>query len=153
MKPIYQFEQISDHLACSGQPTEEQFKDFVAGKFDVVINLGLLDTKYALENEKKLILSLGMEYHHIPVVFEDPQLNELLLFIAHMNQNAGKKILVHCAANYRASAFLGLYLFAKENLLEEDLDDFVEDVWQPNTIWKKFIVDGIAHIKSQKKQN
>jgi len=151
MKPIYQFEQISDHLACSGQPTEEQFKEFVAGKFDVVINLGLLDTKYALENEKKLVLSLGMEYHHIPVVFEDPQLNELFLFTSHMDQNAGKKILVHCAANYRASAFLGLYLFAKERLQEEEVNDFVEDVWQPNTTWTKFIAEGIDHIKGQKK--
>ncbi len=151
MKPIYQFEQISDHLACSGQPTEEQFKEFVAGKFDTVINLGLLDTKYALENEKKLVLSLGIAYYHIPVVFEDPQLSELLLFISHMYQNAGKNILVHCAANYRASAFLGLYLFAKDSLQEDEVTDFVEDVWQPNTIWKKFIAESLIHIKSQKK--
>jgi len=151
MKPIYQFEQISDHLACSGQPTEEQFKEFVAGKFDIVINLGLLDTKYALENEKKLVLSLGMDYFHIPVVFEDPRLSELLLFISHMYQNEGKKILVHCAANYRASTFLGLYLFAKERLQEEEVRDFVEDVWQPNTTWSKFLAEGLDHIKSQKK--
>ncbi len=151
MKPIYQFEQISDHLACSGQPTEEQFKEFVAGKFDVVINLGLLDTKYALENEKKLVLSLGMDYFHIPVVFEDPRLSELLLFISHMYQNEGKNILVHCAANYRASAFLGLYLFAKERLQEEEVNDFMEDVWQPNTTWTKFIAEGLDHIKGQKK--
>ena len=151
MKPIYQFEQISDHLACSGQPTEEQFKEFVAGKFDIVINLGLLDTKYALENEKKLVLSLGMDYFHIPVVFEDPRLNELLLFISHMYQNEGKIILVHCAANYRASTFVGLYLFAKERLLEEEVRDFVEDVWQPNTTWSKFLAEGIDHIKRQKK--
>ena len=151
MKPIYQFEQISDHLACSGQPTEEQFKEFVAGKFDIVINLGLLDTKYALENEKKLVLSLGMDYFHIPVVFEDPRLSELLLFISHMYQNEGKNILVHCAANYRASAFLGLYLFAKERLQEEEVKDFVEDVWQPNTTWSKFLAEGLDHIKSKKK--
>ena len=151
MKPIYQFEQISDHLACSGQPTEEQFKEFVAGKFDIVINLGLLDTKYALENEKKLVLSLGMDYFHIPVVFEDPRLSELLLFISHMYQNEGKNILVHCAANYRASTFVGLYLFANESLQEEEVRDFVEDVWQPNTTWSKFLAEGIDHIKSQKK--
>ena len=151
MKPIYQFEQISDHLACSGQPTEEQFKEFVAGKFDIVINLGLLDTKYALENEKKLVLSLGMDYFHIPVVFEDPRLSELLLFISHMYQNEGKNILLHCAANYRASTFVGLYLFANESLQEEEVRDFVEDVWQPNTTWSKFLAEGIDHIKSQKK--
>src|ERR1700740_3642669 len=116
MRPIYHFEKVSDTLSCSGQPTEEQFRELVAGQFEVIINIGLLDTKYALPNEEDLVDNLAMDYYHIPVVFEDPQLSELNTFITRMDQNAHKKVLVHCAANYRASAFVALYLFAKEQL-------------------------------------
>lgn len=150
MRPIYHFEKVSDTLSCAGQPTEEQFRELVAGNFDVIINLGLLDTKYALPNEEDLIDSLGMDYHHIPVIFEDPQLSELKQFMSCMDKNADKKVLVHCAANYRASAFVGLYLFAKGRLPEEEIQDFVEDIWKPNTIWEKFLEDGVALIKNKR---
>jgi protein tyrosine phosphatase (PTP) superfamily phosphohydrolase (DUF442 family) len=149
MKPIYHFEKISDTLSCSGQPTEDQFRELVAGQFDVIINIGLLDTKYALPDEEDLVDSLKMDYYHIPVIFEDPQLTELDAFIKCMDQHVDKKILVHCAANYRASAFVGLYLFAKEKLKEEEIQDFVEDVWKPNTIWQKFLEDGVKHVKKK----
>jgi len=150
MRPIYHFEKVSDTLSCSGQPTEEQFRELIAGQFDVVINIGLLDTKYALPNEASLVESLRMDYYHIPVIFEDPQLTELDALISRLDQNSERKVLVHCAANYRASAFVGLYLFAKDKLQEEEIQDFVEDVWKPNTVWQKFLEDGVEHIKSRK---
>lgn len=150
MRGIYHFEKVSDTLACAGQPTEEQFRQLVAGQYQMVINLGLLNTKYALPDEATLIPLLGMAYHHIPVIFEKPQLSELDEFIALMDQNADKKILVHCAANYRASVFTGLYLLAAGKLAEEELQDFVDDVWQPNTVWRQFLEDGINHIGDQK---
>lgn len=149
MRPIYHFEKVSDTLSCAGQPTEEQFRELVSGNFDVIINLGLLDTKYALPNEEDLVDSLGMDYHHIPVIFEDPQINELKQFMSCMDKNANRKVLVHCAANYRASAFVGLYLYAKNRLPEQEIQDFVEDVWKPNTVWQKFMEDGAAYIKSK----
>ena len=150
MRGIYHFEKVSDTLSCAGQPTEDQFRELVAGQFEVIVNLGLLDTKYALPDEEDLVDSMGMDYYHIPVVFEDPQLSELAAFISCMTQNEDKKILVHCAANYRASAFVGLYLFAKAKLWEEEVQDFVEDVWKPNTIWQRFLEEGKAFIKNQK---
>ncbi|HTI60869.1 protein tyrosine phosphatase family protein [Mucilaginibacter sp.] len=150
MRGIYHFEKVSDKLACAGQPTEEQFRQVVAGQYDVVINLGLLNTKYSLPDELGLMAELKVGYHHIPVVFEKPQLSELDNFIALIDQNTDKRILVHCAANYRASVFTGLYLFAAGELPEDELQDFVEDVWQPNTVWQQFLEAGIEHLKGQK---
>lgn len=150
MRGIYHFEKISDTVACAGQPTEEQFSQLVAGQYDVVINLGLLNTKYALPDEAALVASLRIRYYHIPVVFENPQLTELDKFITLMDQNADKRVFVHCAANYRASVFTGLYLFAAGKLPEEELQDFVEDVWQPNAVWQQFLEDGIEHINGKK---
>jgi protein tyrosine phosphatase (PTP) superfamily phosphohydrolase (DUF442 family) len=149
MRGIYHFEKISGTLACAGQPTEEQFRQVVAGDYDVVVNIGLLDTRYSLPDEAGLVTSLGMEYYHIPVIFEKPQLSELDAFIERLNENADRRVFVHCAANYRASVFTGLYLFSAGKLPEEEIQDFVEDVWQPNTVWQQFLEDGIEHIKSK----
>jgi protein tyrosine phosphatase (PTP) superfamily phosphohydrolase (DUF442 family) len=113
MSRIYNFEKVSDLLACSGQPTEDQLKQLADEKYEAIVNLGLLNTKYALPGEAAIVEALGMEYFHIPVIFEKPQISELTDFINYMNSNADKKILVHCAANYRASAFMGLPFFKK----------------------------------------
>src|SRR5258708_6749215 len=108
---IYNFLRISDDLSCSGQPREAQLSAIAADGYKVVINLGLADGKYALSDEAQSVKQLGMVYHHIPVMFDNPQIGELTAFINVMNQHKSEKTLVHCAANYRASAFTGLYLF------------------------------------------
>src|ERR1700749_4079327 len=113
MEHICNFHKVSDLLACSGQPREGQLASIAGEGYQVVINLGLSDGKYALADEATSIRALGLAYHHIPVQVDNPQLSELQTFVADMKQHKGEKILVHCAANYRASAFTGLYLFAE----------------------------------------
>src|ERR1700749_1106075 len=133
---LYNFKQVSDRLACAGQPREGQLPLIAGEGYQVVINLGLTDSKYALNNEQASVESLGLIYHHIPVVFEDPQPEQLKAFISLMKQNANEKILVHCAANYRASAFTGLYLLSAGYLSEGEMFAFIEDVWQPDAVWE-----------------
>ncbi len=148
MSNIYNFHQVSDALACAGQPREGQLASIAQDGYEVIINLGLADGKYALADEAASVKSLGLAYHHIPVQFDNPQLDELTTFIADMQQHDGKKILVHCAANYRASAFTGLYLFAEGKLNEEQMQEFIEGVWQPDAVWQQFIEDSIEWLKS-----
>ena len=143
MNRIYKFEKVSELISCAGQPTEDQLKQLAAEKYELIVNLGLLDTKYALPGEAATVKALGMDYFHIPVVFEGPKISELTDFIAYMNKHADKKILVHCAANYRASAFMGLYLFSKAEVTKEEMHDFIDDVWQPNIVWKSFIEEAL----------
>jgi protein tyrosine phosphatase (PTP) superfamily phosphohydrolase (DUF442 family) len=149
MSAIYNFYKVSDLLACSGQPREGQLGSLISDGFKVIINLGLADGKYALADEAASVTNLGLTYHHIPVAFDDPQITELTSFIEFMDQHAGEKILVHCAANYRASAFTGLYLFAAAKMNEEEMQSFIEEIWQPDAVWEQFIEEGIAHIKQQ----
>jgi len=148
MSAIYNFHQISDTLACAGQPREGQLASIAEEGYNVIINLGLSDGKYALADEAASVKALGMEYHHIPVQFDNPQLGELQAFIADMQQHNGEKVLVHCAANYRASAFTGLYLFAEGKLTEEAMQEFIEQVWQPDAVWQQFIEDSVEWLKS-----
>jgi hypothetical protein len=51
MSAIYNFKQVSDLLACAGQPLEGQLQSIADDDYKVVINLGLSDGKYALADE------------------------------------------------------------------------------------------------------
>jgi len=145
---IYNFHQVFDTLACAGQPREGQLASIAEDGYKVIINLGLSDGKYALADEAASVKNLGLTYYHIPVQFDNPQLDELTTFIADMQQHEGEKILVHCAANYRASAFTGLYLFAEGKLNEEAMQELIEAVWQPDAVWLQFIEESVEWLKS-----
>jgi len=147
MSSIYNFLQVSERLACSGQPREGQLPSIAADGYGVIINLGLTDGKYALTNEATSVKQLGITYHHIPVQFDNPQTNELTAFFELMDQHKSDKTLVHCAANYRASAFTGLYLFSIQQFDEDGLISFIEEIWQPDPVWQQFIEESIEYIK------
>jgi protein tyrosine phosphatase (PTP) superfamily phosphohydrolase (DUF442 family) len=147
MREIKNFLEISDRLACAGQPDESQLAIIADHGFEVVINLGLSDGKYALRDEAASIAALGLQYYHIPVQFENPQLAEWKSFMETMQQHRAKATFVHCAANYRATAFTGLYLVATSQLKQEELYSFIAQIWQPNPVWQQFIEEAIQYIK------
>jgi protein tyrosine phosphatase (PTP) superfamily phosphohydrolase (DUF442 family) len=151
MHAIYNFQKVSDLLACSGQPREGQLAAIADDGYKVIINLGLLDGKYALADEASSVKNLGLTYHHIPVVFDDPQIDELTSFIGLMNNRTNEKTLVHCAANYRASVFTSLYLFATDQLDEQEMQELIEEVWQPDGIWQQFLEESTEYIKENLK--
>jgi protein tyrosine phosphatase (PTP) superfamily phosphohydrolase (DUF442 family) len=146
MNDIKNYLQISDRLACAGQPDEGQLTTIAADGFEVVINLGLATGKYALADEAASVTRLGMEYFHVPVLFESPQLADLISFMAIMDQRQDKKTLVHCAVNYRASAFSGLYLLATSAVDQEGLRSFIEQIWNPDPVWETFIAEAMLRI-------
>jgi protein tyrosine phosphatase (PTP) superfamily phosphohydrolase (DUF442 family) len=146
MSAIYNFRRVSDKLACAGQPREDQLATVASEGYTVIINLGLSEGKYALNDEASSVKELGLTYHHIPVVFDSPQFSELESFITLMNQHAGEKIFVHCAANYRASVFTGLYLFDADKLDEQGMREFIEELWQPDPVWELFIEESVEFL-------
>ena len=148
MGPIYNFKQVNDRLACSGQPTEEQLKGIADQGYKVIINLALTGTKYSLPDEAKSVADLGLIYRHIPIQFDSPQLSELKEFLTLIQQHANEKTLVHCAANYRASCFTGLYLLATRQLSQDEMTDFIESTWQPDPVWQQFMEDGIDFLEA-----
>lgn len=148
---IHNFHKLSDTLACSGQPTEGQIKGLSTQQYQVVVNLGLSDAKYSLPDEAASVKQLGIEYFHVPVLFDNPQINDLKLFIKYMSEQVGKKTLVHCAANYRASCFTALYLYYLNEINDEEIINIVDEVWQPDPIWQSFLEEGIDYINTTRK--
>lgn len=106
---------------------------------EMVINLALIDSKGALANEGALVGGEGMIYVHIPVVFEKPELRDLEKFLGILALQKGQPVLVHCALNYRASAFVALHRILS---LGVDLDTAMKDVrriWEPIPVWSDFM--------------
>jgi uncharacterized protein (TIGR01244 family) len=136
---IYNYRQLSNRLASSGQPDEEEFGAIARADFQVVINLGLSGEYYSLPDERRTVRALGMTYEHIPVEWQEPARADLDTFFRVMDHYAEQRVLVHCAANFRASAFIMLYRVLR---LGWDIDDALPDmlaIWQPNDVWQGFI--------------
>jgi len=137
---IYNFLAINDSLSTSGQPTEAQLSALVKDGYEVVINLALHDDpRYSLSNETSYVESLGMRYIHIPVKFDSPLKSDLVSFFEVMESYKGKRIHVHCAANMRVSAFLGLYFFIHEGKTKEQAFEPMKQIWEPDSVWSSFI--------------
>ena len=137
---IYNYREVSSELATSGQPKENQLASIAAAGYDVVINLALHDDpRYSLPDEPGSVHALGMSYVHIPVQFGAPTTDDLVTFFEAMERNRGRRIWVHCAANMRVTAFLGLYHVLREGWEIDRAFELMEGVWRPNEVWSAFI--------------
>ena len=142
---IYNFRQVSPNLASSGQPREHQLAAIADAGYDVVINLALhSDPRYSLPDEAASVRALGLEYVHIPVQFDSPTESDLDRFFEAMERHASKRIWVHCAANMRVSAFLGLYRVLRQGWPEAQAFALMHEIWQPNAVWSQFISSHLA---------
>jgi protein tyrosine phosphatase (PTP) superfamily phosphohydrolase (DUF442 family) len=139
IEEIKNYVALSGELATGGQPSEGQIQELAQAGFECIINLGLLDPRYCLADEAGLVRSLGLEYHHIPVDFQAPTIEDLTQFFNIMQAAEGKRVFVHCAANYRVSSFVSLYGQAKLGWSSEQAAAHVRRLWEPNEIWAAFI--------------
>jgi protein tyrosine phosphatase (PTP) superfamily phosphohydrolase (DUF442 family) len=142
---IYNYRMVDELLSTSGQPTEPQLRAVAADGFKVVINLALHnDPRYSLPDEAGLAGSLGLTYVHIPVQFDAPKEKDLRAFFEAMDAHGQQKILVHCAANKRVTAFLGLYRVIKRAWEPEDAFALMREIWVPDAVWSTFIADMLS---------
>ncbi len=140
LSSIHNFRLVDDPLSTSGQPTVEQLKAVADAGFAVIINLALHDDpRYSLPDEPGAVRSLGMAYVHIPVQFSAPTEANLLAFFEAMDAHEGEKIWVHCAANIRVSAFLGLYRVIRLGWDIGRAFELMNGLWQANEVWSLFI--------------
>ena len=140
---IRNYRKVDDQIITGGQPSEQQLKDAADEGVRTVINLGLLDPRYALGDEAGLVQSLGMQYHHIPVEWDHPTAGDFAAFEGVMDALPAEKTLIHCAANFRVTAFYSLYALKRRGWTEAQADAFRASVWEGSDypIWEAFIRD------------
>ncbi len=139
LENIYNYLKVSDKIATAGQPSIEQFSHIKEAGYQIIVNLALKSSSNALSNEKQIVEALGIEYIHIPVIWENPTHDKFQEFIQAMKKNIGKKVFVHCAANKRVSAFIYLYRRYQESIDDEIAQKDLHQIWTPNKIWQQFI--------------
>ena len=130
---IYNYYPMPDGLGSSGQPSPTQFADIRAAGFDVVLNLAMPTSENALAEEGRLVSETGMTYVHIPVPWEAPNSAHLRQFFAVVDamRAQDQEVWVHCAANYRASAFVYKYLTLKKGMSPEQASTPLLTQWLP----------------------
>jgi protein tyrosine phosphatase (PTP) superfamily phosphohydrolase (DUF442 family) len=146
---ILNFRKVNDQILTGGQPTEDQLRSAAADGVQVVVNLAVTDPRVSLPDEGGLVTSLGLDYHHIPVEWERPTGGDFDAFVNVMQANTGKRVLIHCAANYRVTAFCSLYGMQNLGWSEAQADALRASVWERKyPIWDEFIQAMKARIKA-----
>lgn len=139
----FNFRQVSESLATAGLLNEAQLGALAAEGYQAVINLLPDDLDYAVQGEAAIVQSQGLAYTYIPVVFEAPGVGDYEQFEAALSGLADSKVLVHCAANYRVSAFYAIYAYRNEGWSRPQVEEFIAAVWDTaeHPVWEQFIGD------------
>jgi protein tyrosine phosphatase (PTP) superfamily phosphohydrolase (DUF442 family) len=147
---IYNFLALSENLFTGGMPTSGQLTDAAQRGVQLVINLAPHEVSNALPGETELVTSLGMQYINIPVIWNTPTKDGLDRFMDSMDENQGKKILVHCQANFRATAFVALYRILRRGWNAEDAMAGMHKIWDTEDypIWKMFIEENLKRSRA-----
>lgn len=144
LNEITNFRQYSSSFASSGQPTRDQFQTIADNGFERIVYIAFTNNNNALSDADQLVKSLGMEYMHVPVAFDNPLPDDFYAFADSMQRNTGKKTLLHCQVNARATAFSFLYRVIYEDVPVAEAKADMNTVWQPNAVWRDFIFEVLA---------
>jgi protein tyrosine phosphatase (PTP) superfamily phosphohydrolase (DUF442 family) len=147
---IYNFLPLSEKLFTGGMPTAEQLTEAAQRGVELVINLAPHEVSNALPGEPELVTSLGMQYINIPVIWNTPTKDGLERFMDVMDKNTDKRILVHCQANFRATAFMALYRILRQGWNEQEAMAGMHKIWDAEDypIWKMFIEENLKKSRA-----
>ncbi|MEI2691828.1 MAG: protein tyrosine phosphatase family protein [Anaerolineae bacterium] len=137
---------ISPLILTAGQPTAEQIALLAQAGCDVVINLALPSSPNALADEAELVATQGMDYIAIPVVWEEPTLDDLARFFAAMKANQARRVFVHCVVNYRVASFIYLYRMLRLGAARDEAIRDLRAVWEPDETWSAFIAAALETL-------
>ncbi len=149
IQEIKNYCQVNTLLSLGGQPTEEQLRAIAHDGFKIVINLATINPRYSLEDESASVRAAGMSYYHVPVEWANPTEDDFESFENIFRQLGSEKTFIHCAANFRATAFYGLYALKHLGWSEEQMNALLAPVWDGSNypIWNSFIDEMKATIK------
>ena len=137
----YNFRQVNEHLATAGVVNEQQLGELKAEGYEAVISLLPAANQYAIAAEPDIVLSQGLDFIYIPVEWESPTRENFDEFERAMQASGDKKLMVHCAANYRVSAFYSIYAVRHLGWTPKQAYDFIGGIWNlaEYPVWEAFV--------------
>lgn len=144
----YNFRMISDRLTTSGVVGADRLKALASQGYEAVINLLPDTSEHAVSDERDIVESQLVEYIYIPVDFKAPGRSDFARFLEVLDRLSDKKIHIHCAANYRVSAFYSLYAVGRGRWSKDQATEFIRSVWRPADYpgWPEFIDEILGEL-------
>ena len=127
VEDAYNFRRPTPQVHTSGVINENQLTNLKAEGYIAVINLLPKKNDNAIANEKKIVKEQGLSYHNIKVDWENPTAKDYAKAIT--SSDPTQKVIVHCAANFRASAFFSLYAYKNLRWSEGHVTESINSVW------------------------
>jgi len=142
----YNFKIATDEVHTAGLLSEAQLASLKGEDYKAVVNLLPHDSEYAIPNETDIVKAQGLDYYYIPVDFAAPTQSDYQEFVGVMRKLPEGKKLIHCAANFRVSAFFAVYAYQHLDWSETEAHTFIASVWdlQEHPVWEKFVSNGLS---------
>jgi len=136
---IINFAPVNEQIATSGQPDRDAFPLIKSAGYQLIIYLATSASTNHIPDEPQIVADLGMDFIHIPVLWDSPQPIQFEEFTHVLEQNRDKKVFIHCALNYRVSCFIFLYLVLFHHSDPESAWWSMLEIWDPNPTWLTFM--------------
>ncbi|RZU02638.1 protein tyrosine phosphatase family protein [Rivibacter subsaxonicus] len=133
--------QISTRLVTSGQPSAAWLQTLREQGFDAVIYLAPPTVADAVAQEPAIVKAQGLVYRNLPIDFQRPSSRDVDEFVRLMDGLSGRKVLVHCQVNMRASAMVFLYRATRLREDPQQAYEAVTRVWSPSAAWQRLLRD------------
>jgi RimJ/RimL family protein N-acetyltransferase/protein tyrosine phosphatase (PTP) superfamily phosphohydrolase (DUF442 family) len=139
LQQIQGFRRLSPLLASAGQPDPNGITAIARAGFWRLINLALPTSPDALPNEGELAQRAGLDYLHLPIDFDAPELEQASKLFRALDERPGEPVLVHCARNMRASALLYVYRCLRAQVPPRQARTDLHASWEPNHTWRRYM--------------
>jgi protein tyrosine phosphatase (PTP) superfamily phosphohydrolase (DUF442 family) len=131
--------EISTEWVTSGQPSADALANLKALGFDSVIYLAPPTVLDAVRDEQLIVTKQGLTFINIPIRFDQPTERDFENFSALLKSLSGRKVLVHCQINLRASSMMFLHRVITQKEEPRTAFEAVSKVWSPDPVWKRFM--------------
>jgi protein tyrosine phosphatase (PTP) superfamily phosphohydrolase (DUF442 family) len=131
-------------LATSGQPKERALRSLSALGFQAVVYLAPFNVSSAVAAEPDILSAQGIEFVHIPIPFAAPTAAHVQAVFAALRRLEGRKVLVHCEINLRASTLVFLYRAIERKENPDDAYQAMRRIWSPHGAWRPLVVQELA---------
>ncbi|HEY1090751.1 MAG TPA: protein tyrosine phosphatase family protein [Burkholderiaceae bacterium] len=132
---------VDAKLTTSGQPSAEWLATLKEQGFEAVIYLAPPTVEDAVREEPLIVGRQGLIWANIPIRWDSPADADFESFAALLKSLRGKKVLVHCQANYRASTLTFLYRTLVEKVEPQAAWESVAKVWTPKGAWRTLMLE------------
>ncbi len=140
---------IHPNLMTSALPVLEDFPFMAAQGYEIVISMCQSVDSETLEDEDSLVSGAGMGYIHLPVTFVEPTLEDYELLRDILRSVQDRKVWLHCARNWRVSAFMTIYHIVEMSMPHSEAEVIAHRIWKPDETWQTLIDEAIEKYAYQ----